>query len=248
MRIVEVDSGIISLGRQGEHMVTQVRFPIRSIVRKYGKGDFTLVVQRNGDYDFYPVDVRQDENYVYWDITGMDTAVPGVGKCELQYLIGRSVVKSIIYQTQVQAAIYGQPIPSPRPPIAPQFIPNKPQSSYYPPQTPPPPQPYGPNPAQPWIDNVVMSGRDARKASHHAKEYKEDAERAAWEAEENGNKAEFFGRNAEEYARAAQSAAESMSFVTFDVTEDGDVVINRAERLGATSFGFNDDGYLEVSF
>jgi hypothetical protein len=26
MRIIEVDSGIISLGRQGEHMVTQVAF------------------------------------------------------------------------------------------------------------------------------------------------------------------------------------------------------------------------------
>jgi hypothetical protein len=178
----------------------------------------------------------------------MDTAIPGTGKCELQYLIGHSVVKSIIYQTRVQAAIYGQPAP-PQPPIAPQFIPNKPQSSYYsPPHQMPMNTNYAPNPGQPWIDNVVVSGRDAKVASHHAKEYKEDAERAAWEAEENGNKAEYFGKTAEEYARAAQSAAESMSFVAFDVTEDGDVVINRAERLGATSFGFSEDGYLEVSF
>lgn len=84
-----------------------------------------------------------------------------------------------------------------------------------------PPEPY-----QGWVDEVLQAGAAAIQSASDAKESED---------------------NAKISADAAQAAANSMSFVSFEITENGELVVNRAERLGTTAFSLNDNGELEVT-
>ena len=70
-------------------------------------GTFTLIVQQNG-VGFYIQTITQPGSgsgripgVVQWNVTGSNTTVVGLGKCELQYVIGQVIVKSIIYDIAV---------------------------------------------------------------------------------------------------------------------------------------------------
>lgn len=93
--------GVLFLGRQGEHLAAQVRFPAGNWPEVYGPGSFQLLHRRCGDAQPYPVAVTMAAGELLWDVTRADTAAPGDGRCELQYYAGETLVKSRIWQTRV---------------------------------------------------------------------------------------------------------------------------------------------------
>lgn len=105
MNIITVTGSDFPLGRKGENLVTQIRFPVAGWAEKYGDGTFGLLAQRQGDANPYPVSITTDSEFVYWDVTSADTGVSGIGKAELRYTVGEALAKSVIYITRTAPAL-----------------------------------------------------------------------------------------------------------------------------------------------
>lgn len=89
-------AGVIDLGKQVEGLVTRVVLPN---IRR-GKGAVQLVHQRADDQKPYLVPITEDGDRVYWIVNRLDTAYPGRGQAELQWLgVNGEVAKSVTYQT-----------------------------------------------------------------------------------------------------------------------------------------------------
>ena len=90
------NAGVIALGKQREGLITRVVLPnIRQ-----GAGAIQLSHQRADDREPYPVPIREDGDKVYWIVSRLDTAYPGRGQAELQWLgVNGEVAKSATYQT-----------------------------------------------------------------------------------------------------------------------------------------------------
>lgn len=99
-------SGQIHLGKQGEHRARRFSFQDFVIWKEiFGEGTCELIHQRNGDSAPYPVAMTIEDGVPYWCVTEVDTAIAGVGKCEIRYIVDDVVVKSNIYTTFVQEAL-----------------------------------------------------------------------------------------------------------------------------------------------
>lgn len=105
MNIVIVNGSDFPLGRRGENLVTQIRFPVSGWAETYGDGTFGLLAQRQGDANPYPVSITTDGEYVYWNVTSADTGVAGIGKAELRYTVGEALAKSMVYTTRTAPAL-----------------------------------------------------------------------------------------------------------------------------------------------
>lgn len=89
-------AGVIDLGKQVEGLVTRVVLPN---VRR-GEGAVQLVHQRADDQKPYLVPITEDGDKIYWIVSRLDTAYPGRGQAELQWLgVNGEVAKSVTYQT-----------------------------------------------------------------------------------------------------------------------------------------------------
>lgn len=89
-------AGVIDLGKQVEGLVTRVVLPN---IRR-GEGAVQLVHQRADDQKPYLVPITEDGDKVYWIVSRLDTAYPGRGQAELQWLgVNGEVAKSATYQT-----------------------------------------------------------------------------------------------------------------------------------------------------
>ena len=89
-------AGVIDLGKQVEGLVTRVVLPN---VRR-GEGAVQLVHQRADDQKPYLVPITEDGDRAYWIVSRLDTAYPGRGQAELQWLgVNGEVAKSVTYQT-----------------------------------------------------------------------------------------------------------------------------------------------------
>ena len=89
-------AGVIDLGKQVEGLVTRVVLPN---IRR-GEGAVQLVHQRADDQKPYLVPITEDGDRVYWIVNRLDTAYPGRGQAELQWLgVNGEVAKSVTYQT-----------------------------------------------------------------------------------------------------------------------------------------------------
>lgn len=116
MREVIVAAGQeIDLGRHGEHLATCVTFDISEWINTYGDGAAQLIHQRNGDEIPYPCEIERDKNTVTWIVTQYDVGVAGRGRAELQYYVDGALVKSEIYATATERALYrnGESVPPP---------------------------------------------------------------------------------------------------------------------------------------
>lgn len=105
MRIICATAATMVIGRRGENLATRVRFPTASWVETYGDGTFQLLVQRPNEDTPYPAALVSDGDNICWDVTSADTAIAGLGKCELQYYVGDVLAKSVIYQTRVMESL-----------------------------------------------------------------------------------------------------------------------------------------------
>ena len=96
----------IKLGRRGENQARKVVFDVLEKWREgYGEGVASLIVQRNGDAQPYPVTVTEDDGALVWLVSSVDTAVAGEGAAELRYTVGDTIVKSQIYKTRVRETL-----------------------------------------------------------------------------------------------------------------------------------------------
>lgn len=90
------NAGVIALGKQGENQAVRVTLPnIRA-----GSGSILLLHQRSDDQKPYPVPVVEADGGIIWTVSSTDTAYPGRGQAELQWLgVNGEVAKSVTYQT-----------------------------------------------------------------------------------------------------------------------------------------------------
>lgn len=101
-------SGINVLGRLGENDYTQAQFDVYAWLSEYPDGQITLLNQRCGDTDAYPVaGVSVSGSTVLWVVSDTDLSKEGVGRCELIMLANGTVAKSAIYMTKVLPALDG---------------------------------------------------------------------------------------------------------------------------------------------
>lgn len=108
----------IPIGRCGENLARTVLFDISGWVEMYGDGQARLIHQRPGEDTPYPCVVEADGSDIRWPILSTDTAIPGDGKAELQYVIGDQIVKSCTYSTYISEAL-SAPSESPPDPAKP---------------------------------------------------------------------------------------------------------------------------------
>lgn len=96
------NAGVIALGKQGENLAVRVTLPnIRA-----GAGSILLLHQRSYDQKPYPVPVVEADGGIIWTVSSTDTAYPGRGQAELQWLgADGAVVKSVTYQTNIIRAL-----------------------------------------------------------------------------------------------------------------------------------------------
>ena len=96
----------IKLGRRGENKARKVIFDVLGKWREgYGDGVASLIVQRNGDAQPYPVTLTEEDGALVWLVSSADTAVAGEGAAELRYTVGDTIVKSQIYKTRVRETL-----------------------------------------------------------------------------------------------------------------------------------------------
>ncbi len=111
---VEPNTTTIPLGRQGENLARTIYFELSELISNYGEGTATLVCLRPSDTAPYVCETTQTGAMLAWTPTNTDTAFAGGGKCELRWVVGDTLAKSIIYTTTIAPSITGAgEVPSP---------------------------------------------------------------------------------------------------------------------------------------
>lgn len=168
-------AGVIDLGKQVEGLVTRVVLPN---IRR-GAGIVQLVHQRSDDQKPYLVPVTEDGESVYWLVSRADTAFPGRGQAELQWLgENGAVAKSATYQTNTTRSMT-EPGPEPDEPL------------------------------RPYTQAVARDAQAAKDASKNATEAARSAEASAGQAGLSAATAVEAARNAEAIAGQAGQSAQS---------------------------------------
>jgi hypothetical protein len=98
------------LGRCGENEARQIRFDIDWLIETYGEGVATLVHERPKDVAPYIVPIEQTEHEVVWTVTDGDTTYPGTGRCEIRWVVGEVLAKTITYRTEILHSITGDTV------------------------------------------------------------------------------------------------------------------------------------------
>lgn len=181
MKTITASPGIVlSLGREGENAVRQIIFDITDWHSEFGKnGVVTLLAQRPGEAEPYPVAVTVSGSSVTWPVSAADTAKPGVyGQAELQYRIGDVVVKSAIWRTFIADSL-GTPSPTP------------------------------PDPQQAWVDQVLDAAQQASVSADTSAASATAAGSASASASSAATNAEASNKSAEQAAQLAQAAQEA---------------------------------------
>lgn len=142
------NAGVIALGKQGENKAVRVTLPnIRA-----GAGSILLLHQRSDDQKPYPVPVVEADGGIIWTVSSTDTAYPGRGQAELQWLgTDGAVVKSVTYQTNIVRAL-----------TSPGAVPDE--------------------PLKPYTQAVARDAQSAKQAAASATEAAQNAEASAGQA------------------------------------------------------------------
>lgn len=114
MRILRAEAGhVIALGIQGENRAEAVEFDLSEFLELFGCGSAELFVRRPGEEAPYPVVLEQDDGMARWIVSDSDTALSGYGACELSWIVGAVVAKTVVFETFVISALTD---PQPTPP------------------------------------------------------------------------------------------------------------------------------------
>lgn len=166
------NAGVIALGKQGENRAVRVTLPnIRA-----GAGSILLLHQRAADQQPYPVPVVEADGGIIWTVSSTDTAYPGRGQAELQWLgADGAVIKSVTYQTNVIRAL-----------TAPGAVPDE--------------------PLKPYTQAVAKDAQTAKNAAASATEAALSAEASAGQAGQSAQSAQAAALAVAQNAAAAETA------------------------------------------
>lgn len=103
----------IPIGRQGENEVNQITFDFTDWYDLLGEGILTLTLVRPTENVPYPVTLTTEDTNAVWNVSTVDTAIEGIGKAQLLYLIGGKIKKSRIYNTKIFDSLEDGEIPDP---------------------------------------------------------------------------------------------------------------------------------------
>ena len=98
----------IPIGRKGETMARDIDFTdiINEIKNDYGDGGKVVVlVRRSGEETTYPAASVDESKGLVWTPTSTDTAIAGRGSVEVDYYVGDTLVKSVLFTTHVKDAL-----------------------------------------------------------------------------------------------------------------------------------------------
>lgn len=105
---------VVLIGRQGENYVTQLIFDFTEWYNLLGEGILSLTLLRPKETIPYPIELTINDTFATWNISAMDTALTGVGKAQLVYIIDNQIKKSTIYTIRVLASLDdGTEVPDP---------------------------------------------------------------------------------------------------------------------------------------
>lgn len=107
MRIIQMEPDSLNvIGRDGENLAVQVRFPVTEEYRSlYGEGTFVLCLLRPGSTEPYAVQTEVDGADLVWNVTETDTRKPGFALAELRYYAGETLAKSVSYRLFVEPSV-----------------------------------------------------------------------------------------------------------------------------------------------
>ena len=98
--------GSLNVGYEGENNVTEVAFDFTEWVEQYGNGSPVLRVKRFRDTAAYPVVLDiESGNIAVWTITNTDLQYHGIGQGQLQYVVGDTVKKSVVFDFMVEKSL-----------------------------------------------------------------------------------------------------------------------------------------------
>ena len=179
-------AGVIDLGKQVEGLVTRVVLPN---IRR-GEGAVQLVHQRADDQKPYLVPITEDGDKVYWVVNRLDTAYPGRGQAELQWLgVNGEVAKSVTYQTNTTRSM-----------AEPGAVPDE--------------------PLKPYTQAVAKDAQAAKDAAEAAKEATQIAKASAGQAETAANTAQGAAAAAENIQQSVGALASQVRGDADKVTTD----------------------------
>lgn len=166
------NAGVIALGKQGENQAVRVTLPnIRA-----GAGSILLLHQRSDDQKPYPVPVVEADGGIIWTVSSTDTAYPGRGQAELQWLgENGAVAKSVTYQTNTTRSM-----------AEPGAVPDE--------------------PLRPYTQAVAKDAQAAKDAATSATEAARSAEASAGQAGQSAQSAQAAALAAAQNAAAAETA------------------------------------------
>ena len=93
------------LGRAGENNVTRIEFDYTPWAEEFGDGTLSLLHEREGDSEPYPVIITVENNIGTWLVSNIDTSVTGVGRAQLIYIVDDQIKKSRVYNTNVAPSL-----------------------------------------------------------------------------------------------------------------------------------------------
>lgn len=107
----------IPLGITGENEVTKIIWEnlANEWELEFGPGVVNLAAMRSTDDAPYPVSISIVNGNVEWIVSSADTEFPGIGKCELTYVVNDKVAKSKTWSTAVAPSITGDVTQDPPP-------------------------------------------------------------------------------------------------------------------------------------
>lgn len=95
----------IRIGVVGENDARVVQIDWSAWAEQYGTGTVTVLLQRSGDTNPYPVVTFTDGTVTTWLPSSTDTAVAGLGKIQIEYRVNSVVAKTEIFRVQIAKSL-----------------------------------------------------------------------------------------------------------------------------------------------
>ena len=95
----------IILGVQGENDTHEIQIDYSDWVSEIGAGEPKIAVQRPGEEVAYYTEIDYEDGVITWKPSATDTAIDGLGFCQVVYVVGEAIAKTVTFRTVVFPSI-----------------------------------------------------------------------------------------------------------------------------------------------